>query len=372
MSMRSDAIETNGISISQLRGFLISNGFTSMGQWGKYLERYHLDHAPDQFDVLVPTTKDISDYADRMRDAILDLSTSLSLAPSHIVKQVSLDNFRLFRLRAHPGREISSLPFDEGYALLSNSKKLIKASAVSAYSTGYKKIVRGKTSAAVDNYMDRIRIGQSEVGSYIFNILLPSSNTFFSSNEYKYKTDDVVLESLEKNINLAQEISKTNRVPSLDRLEKAGMSANFCEALYQIIDWSENIILEISKQKDKIFSKEEYIFDRKNLSVIEKTAIKLSPDEQPQKKSISGTIIRLSETANKRRGSIDLLVKIDNRRRSVRIAFEPIHRETIITAFKDKDFRFLNVSGFLKTERNGHLILEKPEFFDVSKRGSLL
>lgn len=371
MTDRSTRSELSAISIAELRRFLISSGFTVLGPWGRYLERFHLQHGDDQFDVLVPTTTDIADYRDRIRDAVADLSRALSQPVDYLARQITTVNYKTFRLRAHPGAEISSLPFDEGYGILSNGKSLIKASAVSAYSTRHRKIIRGRSTASVDEYMDRVRIGQSEVGSYVFNLLLPNEDFVFEG-EHQSHNKDIVIDSLQRNIDLAAEMAATNRVPTVDRLEKAGMSANFCEALYNIIDWSENIVLEISEPGNIVSERYCRSFDRTNLSVLERTAAKLAPEEQPAKKTISGTITRLSEPANRRRGSIELLTKIEGRRRSVRIPFGVDDRETIITAFKEKSSRLLTVTGNLKTERNGHLALENPENFDASKRGSLI
>jgi hypothetical protein len=364
--------DVSRIAIPELRSFLISNGFSSEGKWGRYLERFHLEHGDESYDVIVPTTNAIVDYDDRIRDALADLGRALAESPLKLLRSISVGQYKTFRLKVHPGANISSLPFDEGYALLSNSKSLIKASAVSAFSTSHRKVLRGRNVVAVDKYMERIRLGQSEIGSYIFNLLLPNDENMFDEHE-DGQNDDIVLQSLQNNIELASEMSDSKRVAASDRMEKVGMSANFCESLYNIIDWSENVILEVSDtgvtRSGLSYS---YAFDRSSLSVLERAAAKLAPEEQPIRKTISGTITRLSEPASRRRGSLDLLTNLDGRRRSVRIVFDQFDRDTIITAFKEKSSRLLSVSGFIRTERNGHLVLEEAEGFDASRRGSLL
>ena len=360
------------IGLPELRSFIVSAGFASEGPWGKYLERYHLAHGSDHYDILIPTVPDIADYPDRMRDAINELSRAINDSPVRLLRRISLGDHRVFRLRAHPGATISSLPFDEGTALLFNSKRLIKASAVSAFSESHKKVIRGRSVAAVDDYMERVRIGQSDIGSYVFNILLPSGVGMFEAEDVD-QNDDAVLTALQSNFALATEMSISKRVPAADKLEEAGMSANFCEALYNIIDWSETVAIQIDgDQRISRRTPAAYEFDRGSLSVLERTAAKLAPEEQPERVTIHGTITRLSEPASKRRGSIDLLAKVRERRRSVRIAFESEDRDVIIKAFKEKASRLLSVSGYLRTERNGHLVLNEPSGFDASRRGSLL
>jgi hypothetical protein len=359
------------VSVEELRRYLTSSGFASEGPWGKFLERFHLRRGRDQYDVLVPVTRDIADYEDRVRDALRDVSNATGVAPLDALNKIIVSNHRVLRLRAHPSSEISSIPFDEGHALLENAKTLVKSSAVSAFSSKHRKVIRGRSPAGVEEYMERLRLGQSEIGSYVFNILLPSDEGIFEDAPGASDRVDTVLTTLESSIELAADMSITKRVPASDRLEEIGLSANFCEALYNIVDWSSNVALEVDRPYAPALPRS-FVFDRTSLSVLERTAIKLAPEEQRLPRTIYGTITRLSEPASRRRGSIDLLVRLDSRQRSVRVNFETTERDTIITAFKEKASRMLTVSGFLRTERNGHLVLEEPYDFDISRRGSLL
>lgn len=372
MSERPSSLPISSISIDELKRFLIINGFVSDGPWGKYLERFKFKRDQDLFNVIVPITREIADYDVRLKEALSDLAQALDLTWNQLISTVAVSEHKIFRMRARVGADLSSIPFDEGHALLTNGKALVKSSAVSAFSTRPRSVIRGRVSRHVDHYMERVRLGQSEVGSYIFNILLPRVSTIFDVNDQDNEHGDVVADTLQENIALASEMAISNRVPNLSQMQSVGMSANFCEALYNIIDWSDNVTFEVKSNSYNSKIEKVYSFDRRSLSVLERTVVKLTPEEQPESIVISGTITRLSEPATRRRGSIDLLVRLNGRKRSVRIAFGASDRDTIITAFKEKSTRMLTVKGYLKTGRNGHLGLENASEFDASKRGSLL
>jgi hypothetical protein len=367
------ASQLQAVSISELRRYLLSNGFSSRGSWGKFLERFHLRDGRKEFDVLVPNTRDIADYADRIMDALYESSKAVAMAPAEVLRNVIVSNHKVFRLRAHPGASISSIPFDEGYGILKNAKMLIQASAISAYSPSHRKVIRGRYSSTVDGYMDRVRLGQSDVGSYIFNLLLPCDHDLLDSDEPAAEKSDSVALTLQSSVELAAEIGLSKRVPSNDRLREVGLSANFCDALYNIVDWSDNVEIGFYDVRPQSALKApNYVFDRGVLSVLERTSHKLAPEERQAEKTVSGTITRLSEPANKRRGSLDLLCEVDGRRRSVRVNFTASDRDIVIASFKEKSSRMLTVTGLLRTERNGHLALDEAHSFDASRRGSLL
>lgn len=360
--------------IADLRSFLARNGFQAKGDWGSYMERFHLKSKRGSFDVLVPTSDELSDFRLRMRDAIEELSWALDSDAAQLVRAISYSERQLFRVRARPGDLSSSVPYDEGLGIIQNGWKLIKASAVSALAENRKRIIRGRPSTKVDRYMDEVRLGQTESGSFIFNFLLPDYHGLFATNEgINQGGGDGVAAALVGGINLANEINGTRRVPSQSRMDAIRLSANFCEALYELVDWSGEVELQVATiRPDESIVSDGILFDKRALPVLEKTAAKLAPEEVADPKTLSGTITRLSEPARKRRGSIDLLTDINGRRRSVRVLFGPDERDTIIRAFKEKDSKLLTVSGFLRTNRNGHLSLDQPRNFETSRRGSLI
>jgi hypothetical protein len=363
------------VSIPEMRRFLAENGFTPVGKWGAFLERFQLKHGKRVFDVIVPTTRDIADYRQRVADALSDLAAAIELPVSEILQRVLVAEYRTLKVRAHPGSDISSIPFDEAYALLSNSKALIKASAVSAYSRKHKRLIRGRAPIAVDEYMERVQLGQSEVGSYVFTLLLPKDDSEYAAdlNTERSAELDTVATTLENGIALAAEFSSSRRVPSMEQLAGIGLSANFCESLYNIVDWAGQVDIELTSAADaSLRENKAFSFDRTALSVLERTADKLAPEERKVERTITGTITRLNEPQIRRRGSIDLRIRIDGRQRSVRINFAFDDRDTIINAFREKASRALTVTGYLRTERNGHLILEDPKNFSLSRRGDLL
>ena len=152
------------VTPERLRRFLTEHGFSELGTWGRFLERYQLKR-DRPIDILVPTTLDIDDYARRIQDAIAELSGAFETPVGDIINELLSVEYQTFKIRAHPNEELASIPFSEGLGLLESSKELIRASAVSALGGGFRPIIRGRLPTVVDDFMDRVEIGQTEIGS---------------------------------------------------------------------------------------------------------------------------------------------------------------------------------------------------------------
>jgi hypothetical protein len=369
------ASRVSSISPDKLRKYLLDNGFSEFGSWGRYLQRFQLKDARESFDVLVPTTRDIDDFSKRIREAIEGLSVALKTPATELINDLLSVDHQIFRIRAHPNSGISSIPFDEGLALLESSKSLIRASAVAALTGDFRRTVRGRVPGIVDNYMDRVEIGQTDVGSYVFTLLLPPDDHVLGRPPPAAQSESVtesVTMALEGGMAAAIEMGVHNRVPSEARLEEIRLPANFFESLYNIVDWTSQVTLELDKPGSRKTEPRRFQFDRSVLSVLERTSERLSPESERARTRLRGTITRLNEPRIQRRGSLDLNVRLDGRSRTVRIPFDFANREIVISAFREKGTKALSVRGTLRTGRNGHLIMDEPEQFSLIPRGTLI
>lgn len=360
------------ISSDELAAFLDRSGAEYLGPWGKNLLRYsYMDR-----DILIPTRPGLRDYDLRIRDALRDLMAVSDVAPSEMRTLLRNPDYQIFRVRARPGSDITSLPFDEGIGLLESSKSLIRASAITALGNNYRPVIRGRAPVLAENYMDRVKIGQTDVGSYVFTLLLP-----LDQEEQPYEEVDVageivrhssVVEALVDGMKIAERMQETGRAPEA-KLKASRHSANFFESLYEIVDWSDSVSLEIVDRhdsEDRILHASE--FGPQSLAVFKKAASIINPEEPRDFVTITGTITRLSEPNLRRKGSLDLRTRIKKRVRSVRITFGFEDRETVIRAFKEKEKVALKVSGNLTVERSGRFRLESPREFKVSNQAPLI
>lgn len=369
--------QIGSVPIAALRAFLLRNKFSSLGKWGQFLERFQIRDNDRKYDVLVPTSVELADFSQRMREAVKDASVALNIVQSDLLYRLYAADFRVFKIRAHPNAEISSIPFDEGLGLLESSKSLIRASAIAALGKSFRRVTHGRAPAIVDNYMDRVKIGQTDVGSYVFTLLLPHDEPILGDYQDLEETDQAtksVTSALHRGIETVAKMNESRRVPSEKLLEDIGLPSSFYKSLYDIVDWSDNVSLEIGEPSSlqSAGAVQSYGFGRSVLPLLEKTNERLDPQTRLKVTTLSGTITRLSEPRIRRMGSIDLRAKIDGRERTVRVPFGENERETIITAFREKSAKALKVRGTLRTLNNGHFSLESPSQFEAVRRGSLL
>lgn len=360
------------ITLRKLRAFVMHAGFKSEGAWGPYLERFSFGSGQNSFDLVLPATDDIDDYDRRKRDAISVLIESLDLSKEEVIEGLRYVGFKKFDIKARPGSKISTISYQEGSSVLYHGAELVRHAAIRAYSKDFKPQNRGRRPAKVDQYMERLEIGQTSVGSYVFSLLLPDDDKSIGWGGQSEKTRDQSVSSiLQKGIGFAETLRSPRR-PRKNEIENVGLAAEFYDHLYEIIDWADNVALSIGDPASRNAHRTGQVqLNRALLPSLRRTIDVIAPPPKPQEEKLVGTITKLSEPSLRRPGSLQLKVRRDGRTRSVRVPFAFKDRELVIEALKLKSQRFLEATGYVVVEENGHLKMEPVKAFRIVKRGPL-
>lgn len=361
------------ITVHKVRKLLNANGFSLTGPWGPYQERFQKVVGGSAFDVILPTTDDIDDFDKRLAEAVRAIAYALSKEVPTILSAIRYQGYQKFDIRARPGTKVATIPYQEGSQILYHGAELVRHAAIRAYTNEFRAQNRGRRPAMVDRYMERLEIGQTSVGSYIFSLLLPDADDALGwGGSARGKDDHSVTKVLTQGIYLAAKADKQRRPPAKKIIEETGLSAEFYDHLHEIIDWTDNVAFSLS---DPIKSREDKhvigLFARSALVPIKKTSEKIAPVEAPKKESVVGTITNLNEPNIRRPGSISLKIRRESHQRSIRVPFSFADRDTVIEAFRLKSSKFLRVSGFVKMEANGHLVMESVSDFRIVDQGPL-
>jgi hypothetical protein len=361
------------IALRKLRLFLESSKFVLIGQWGPFQDRFQLVSDGKKYDVILPSNEDIDDYQKRMAEAFEVISRALNVTATEVLTKIRHAGFNKFEIGARPGTKISSISYQEGSQVLFHGAELVRQAAIRAYTNEFRPHNRGRRPASVDRYMERLEIGQTSIGSYVFSLLLPSDDSAMSQGGSAKGSDDrSVVKVLSQGISLASVADKKRRPPAKSQIEETGLSSEFYDHLYEIIDWSDDVVLSLSdpvKVGDGNLLRSR--FKRSALVPIKLTSQKIGPPSAPQREKIVGTITNVSEPRIRKTGSIAMKILRDGRPRSIRVPFGFADRDIIIEAFRAKASKFLKVEGLVAIEDNGHLVMEAVTKFDIVNQGPL-
>ena len=207
--------------------------------------------APNSKDpVLVLGLNTFADYSVRMAENIAILARYEQRDPDYVLQELLAAKDDLIRIRLHTPPSDNSLRLSEGSALFSEARNLILAAARAAeypqrsYST--------KPSKQVKNYIDRVRFGHTEQGSFILPIYSPVTSDLLTQSPRP--TDDPLPRRVTKTLVVALAATRSEvllpstqeRTPDLEDQVAQGVSANLCSSISSLIGLSGGVDFSVS------------------------------------------------------------------------------------------------------------------------------
>jgi hypothetical protein len=314
------------ISVGELHEYLKSKQWIEDGKIRSVATIWHRLNEEDA-EILVPWPS-AKDYLPRMRQAL----TLIAAHEGRVVSDVLNDVRRLFSnlisVRViHDDTSDGTIPINDGVLLIAKAKDLLSAAAQSVYAKR-KQFTRGAPKEA-KAYLETILLGQTEVGSYVVNLIAPV--------QAGAGADAVTAEV----VPLAQAIT-LNLVTGLEALEKAsaayeengdlkefdvavqaGASANMCDALLGFSGEKHNRAFEITVTgaPGPMFNSEpkKFEFDGNHVELLEKASNYYKDDYILPQRMLTGYITKLSRPRDETSGTITIDSTLGDVDRKVRV-----------------------------------------------------
>lgn len=363
------------LDLPTIRRFVQGSGYIYREPWGKYLHRYSRRVSGKELNLLIPGHEKIGDFERRISDLINDLSDQLKIHPELIVRDIVNSGYQVVRLIANEGSDEKTLAYDAGIDLLTNGMVLIDASTTLAVTGEKVSYIRGRRPDVVRHYLDQVRIGQTEIGSFIVTLLMPAG---LSSNELGYTSssfDDIglaVAENFNSALRAAEDVGNFHSKLSDSALVHQGLTHNFAHALANMIESVDTLSIGFAPtaagKSRRVFRQSK--FSREAVLALREVEERLSPNPPDRNIRLVGVITAIRESSRRASGTVTIEADIDGEMRSVRIEFSRTERHIISDCFERKADVFLSVSGRL-VDQNGHLKLQSATAFDIEPRGRL-
>lgn len=211
-------------------------------------------HRPEEIffdlEIIQPLDQSLRDYTQRLYDAIQVLSEFEERSIIKIIENVINFDSDIVKIRVmSPDVDGGNIPLDDGVLLFEKAKELLVSSSLSTFKK--KRFYSGSWPSAVKDFLDTLRFGQTERGSYIVNIIAPIID--FSEIDIP-EADTSITRSITNN--LASSLRATS--VAIEKYEKtkdslcfeeailSGVSANLCDAIIGISGSAHNRDVEIS------------------------------------------------------------------------------------------------------------------------------
>jgi hypothetical protein len=233
------------ITAHDVAAYVRSTGWSCIGSYGQEASVFRKnDHS-----LLVPLASDLADYPRRMQEITSNLAKFENRSPDSILRDLAYSSSDVFRIRLeNPLFDDGEVTLNHGILLFDNAQKLVHAAARSALTPKAYHLARAGTQA--ENFLKTVKLGQTEIGSYILTIIFPVSPDllYLEECESALPFERKVTRSLATGLNslesaVRSQVAKPSLEPFLASIN-LGVSANLCEALSNIGDGTVGTVVD--------------------------------------------------------------------------------------------------------------------------------
>ncbi|MEW6238121.1 MAG: hypothetical protein AB1656_22255 [Candidatus Omnitrophota bacterium] len=284
----------------------------------------------EEADILLPLRQDFDDYAIRMSEVLTILEKVEQRSQLDILNDLLISSADLIRVRSFMDRASDgTIALEDGVTFIQRTRDMLLSAACAAVNKKLYYATR-KPQQVID-YMNQVRMGQTERGSYVVTVLSPVSPELKAEEaEHLFTISDPfereVTKTLAAALNAAKEASNEslltrNMKPFQEAVHK-GVSVNLCEALSGLAQISPHRELEVSiswsrnREREKLPSK--ISFTENSISLIREYG-RISREAAPNEGcELQGVVINLHSENVEEGGDATIFGLIDgNPRKAV-------------------------------------------------------
>lgn len=334
-------------------------GWEKIDEYGSKGDVYSCLNAPE---IIAPHSHAFVDYPQSVRKIVEILSLHEDRSIPMIVRDLSTADMDVIRFRAPEAEDDGSLNIVAGVEMVKRAHDALLAAACST--SNPRRAFRAGGNKEASEYLDSVRLGQTEVGSFVIPLLSPVAPSLNADSTNQQQTlwpemvEDPFSRRVTRTLMLAlrsaqEAVSLVDRGDGLtafeDRVER-GISANLCEALSGLIRDGDGIQIAtswaLSRPSPEPVSSVE--FGLSDAETLKEAARQLKDKEPRPAETLSGLVTKLASEEQEAGGRVTIKAEIDGVLSSVRTDFSPDEYPKIVDAHKN--YLVVSIQGDLYRE----------------------
>jgi hypothetical protein len=363
----------SALSPTHVAGYLRSRGWHDQGKYGSYGQVYSKKVDDHTFNVVLPRLATIADFTTRMRGLINVVAEVERRRATGVLFDLTLAPFDVIRVRSMDADAYGSIRFEQGLDLHEEAKRALVAAANATASEQPRKAWKGRRPDSVGQYLERLRLGQTENASFSLTVLSPYSfdpegqekATLFEDQAFGRRVTLKFGSALTAIETALAEAVAGDPVPAFEKGIAAGVSADICQALAKLADNESGIQVSVSWSPAKPTSGPIRLsLTPQDSAVLHEIARTFARQEPEPEFELEGLVEEIKEKPERFDGSVVIQAKLPQQAgvRKIRVHFAQRDREFVYEAAKNK--RWVRVIGNLA--RDGKLLkLEEPHDFSI-------
>ena len=350
-SVRSQVIK---MDVNVFSNFLLNHGWTSDASINDAATIYHTLAHPSA-EVVLPTSRNTKGYQELLIVAFSRISTLYDTDHRKTLNSIvdsQEDNIRIRII--HEDVQHGSIQLENGLKLIQGARELMASSALSTKQK--KRMYIGKMPEDVKEYTDHLRLGQTEVGSYIINVFSkirkPRELQLFEQPSFDRQVTLQTIRSVEALRTSAADFAKNQQYEVFDEVVEDGVNANVCKAVLDLggVKANQNVNIEVQimnpiEVKDEIHNTH---FPTRLFGAIEHAHDYFMDKDYQADVEIVGFVFKLARDEDEEAGVVNVSTNIQDKTRKVKVYLSEDQYEVAISAHRDQEL--VAIRGDLRIE----------------------
>ena len=301
----------------------------------------------DRETVLVPASTRFADYPIRILQLAEVVGRTEDRPPSVVLADLSLAAMDLIRVRLPRAHDDYSLALDAGVDLLAGSRMLLLAAAYSTVRP--QRQFRAGRNERASSYVSSVRLGQTEPGSFVVNLLVPVSPSLAEPDHahlfeppFERRANRTLVAGLRAMREATDLINRGDDIWAFDRRVPNGVSANLCSAAAHLVEVGGGLEVSVSWALTRLASLERdeqratVTFQLPDALVLHEAARILSDRQERVDERIEGYVSALARDQSEPEGRATIKVVIDGALTSVKADFSSSEYSKITEAHANR------------------------------------
>ncbi len=329
------------ISLRAVHAYLSANGWVREEPWSTTADLYGWPQVEGEV-AIVPTSEECADYGTRIYQIAGQIAGVQGRTRGNVLTELSLAESDLVRLRVPSAFADDTVRLTDGAAVLAEARNLLLAAACSTERP--QRMYRAGKNKRASEYLRQVRLGHSERGSYVINLLSPVAPSLRQGGLLLPPKDPFerqVTRQLASGLRASrQALDRVNRgvadIAEFDGRLDEGISANLCRSIAGLTEAGDGLHVSVSwaltRPDPDEHERVTVSFRPPDVAVLQEVGRALSARQERTDEEIQGYVARLSRDQSEPEGVATIKAFLDRRMTSVRAVFDPADYRTITRA----------------------------------------
>jgi hypothetical protein len=302
----------------------------------------------EELEILLPLRADLRDFTARMADVLTTLGAAEDRSQLDILRDITCSSADVVRLELHGSSVIDqSLPLPQGVLAFARGHDLMLAAACAAVEP--RAVYATRKPAQAVEYVSRLRLGQTEPGSYVVSILSPVAPSLDQAGSargpleepFERRVTTTLARATAAALHAAELAGSTGEIQPFLDATRLGVSANLCDALAGLVleSGAESLAVRLQWSPSRAAPADvpsRVLFARDTAGVV-REASRIFRETTPREEfELHGMVVALQRDEGAGSGTVTIAALVDGALRKVRVALGPEAYGTAIRAHQEE------------------------------------